>query len=59
VRVSADTKTCGSELNICHLYGGLYYSIFWGENQLKSAILIKNVEIKKARHCGGEVIKLL
>jgi len=28
VRVSADTKTCGSPLNICHLYGGLYYTTF-------------------------------
>jgi len=28
VRVSADTKTCGSPLNICHLYGGLYYTKF-------------------------------
>ena len=27
-RVSADTKTCGSPLNICHLYGGLYYTKF-------------------------------
>jgi len=26
--VSADTKTCGSPLNICHLYGGLYYTKF-------------------------------
>jgi len=27
-RVSADTKTCGSPLNACHLYGGLYYTKF-------------------------------
>jgi hypothetical protein len=28
LRVSADTKTCGSPLYACHLYGGLYYTKF-------------------------------
>ena len=36
-RVSADTKTCGSPLNTCHLYGGLYYTKFQVKNQVNSA----------------------
>ena len=56
-RVSADTKTCpstvlgsallttcrtgGSPLNICHLYGGLYYTKF--REKVKKKVLYKHI----------------
>jgi hypothetical protein len=41
LRVSADTKTCGSPLNICHLYGGRYYTNF--QTKVKKKVLYKHI----------------
>jgi hypothetical protein len=42
IRVSADTKTCGSPLNSCHFYGGLYYTKPSLHVQYKSNFFAKN-----------------
>jgi hypothetical protein len=48
-RVSADTKTCGSGLNACHLYGGLYYTKYLTKVNKKSAFWALSEHPPKAR----------